>query len=193
VHLATDAELPAVAEVLAAAFAADPVASWVIPDPSRRLTVMREFFELGLAHQWRPDGLVYTTDPRVAAGIWMPPGTLDLSEDQLAQLLPALEAACGPDYPALETLMEVMDAHHPRTPHYYLAFLGTRPAWQGEGYGSALLRPGLARADAEGYPAYTEATSERNRALYERHGFAYLGPLVVPGGPTLHRMWRAPR
>jgi GNAT superfamily N-acetyltransferase len=192
-QLAAPFQLLQVAEVLAAAFEADPVASWVIPNPARRFAVMRDFFHVGLAHMWLPEGLVYTVDPVVAAGIWMPPGTADLTEAQLARLLPALEHALGDDFPTLETLMACMDEHHPRTPHYYLAFLGTRPAWQSQGYGSALLQPGLERADAAGLPAYTEATSERNRALYARHGFAYLGPLVVHGGPTLHRMWREPR
>ena len=52
----------------------------------------------------------------------------------------------------------------------------------------------LQRADADGLPAYHEATSPRNRALYERHGYVNQGELVLPdGGPTLWRMWRDPR
>jgi hypothetical protein len=52
----------------------------------------------------------------------------------------------------------------------------------------------LARADREGVPAYHEATSPRNRALYERHGYVNQGEFVLPdGGPTLWRMWREPR
>ena len=30
-------------------------------------------------------------------------------------------------------------------------------------------------------------------ALYERHGFVFRGLIEVPGGPTLHAMWRDPR
>jgi hypothetical protein len=51
----------------------------------------------------------------------------------------------------------------------------------------------LTRCDDEGMPAYLEATTERNRALYERHGFVALGPLELPGGPTMQAMWREPR
>jgi arginine/ornithine N-succinyltransferase beta subunit len=52
----------------------------------------------------------------------------------------------------------------------------------------------LARADDEGMPAYHEATSPRNRALYERHGYVDQGAFTLPdGGPTLWRMWREPR
>jgi GNAT superfamily N-acetyltransferase len=70
----------------------------------------------------------------------------------------------------------------------------TVPAFQGRGIGSAFLQDMLQRADADGLPAYHEATSPRNRALYERHGYVNQGELVLPdGGPTLWRMWRDPR
>ncbi len=43
-------------------------------------------------------------------------------------------------------------------------------------------------------PAYHEATTLRNRALYERHGYVNQGEIALPdGGPTLWRMWRDPR
>ena len=67
------------------------------------------------------------------------------------------------------------------------------PEAQGRGIGSALMSEVFARADRDGIAAYLEATSSRNRALYERHGFEYRGPIPMPDGPTLHAMWRAPR
>jgi hypothetical protein len=52
----------------------------------------------------------------------------------------------------------------------------------------------LDRADRDGVPAYHEATTPRNRALYERHGYVNQGAFTLPdGGPTLWRMWRDPR
>jgi hypothetical protein len=62
------------------------------------------------------------------------------------------------------------------------------------GFGAALLRPMLERCDADGVPAYLEATSPRNRALYERHGFEVTEELKLPaGGPPIWLMWREPR
>jgi ribosomal protein S18 acetylase RimI-like enzyme len=86
-----------------------------------------------------------------------------------------------------------MDEYHPHEPHYYLPFIGTRPESQGRGLGSAILRPALARADAERMPAYLEATTTRSRDLYERHGFVVIGLLEVPKGPTMFQIWRAPQ
>ena len=54
------------------------------------------------------------------------------------------------------------------------------------------MAPMLERCDHDGIPAYLEATSDRNRALYERHGFRVRGNIPLPGGPALWRMWRDP-
>jgi hypothetical protein len=41
--------------------------------------------------------------------------------------------------------------------------------------------------------AYLDATSERNKRLYERHGFEGGGEYGPDGGPPLWPMWREPR
>lgn len=42
-------------------------------------------------------------------------------------------------------------------------------------------------------PVYLEASTPRNRALYERHGFRDHGePIPLPDGPRLQPMWRTP-
>ena len=55
-----------------------------------------------------------------------------------------------------------------------------------------LRAPILQRCDRNGVPAYLEATSDRNRALYECHGFRAHGAIPLPDGPALWRMWRDP-
>ena len=54
------------------------------------------------------------------------------------------------------------------------------------------MAPVLERADRAGHPAYLEATSARNKALYERHGFHAAAPFAVAGGPPMWPMWRDP-
>jgi ribosomal protein S18 acetylase RimI-like enzyme len=87
-----------------------------------------------------------------------------------------------------------MEGRHPRKPpHWYLAMMGVDPQWQGRGIGSKLMRPALETLDAEGTPAYLEASTPRSRALYERHGFVVTGEFNLPsGGPPLWQMWREP-
>jgi GNAT superfamily N-acetyltransferase len=90
-------------------------------------------------------------------------------------------------------LFAALDDRPPHEAHYYLPIVGTKPEEQGRGIGSALLAPVLERCDREGLPAYLEATSERNKPLYARHGFTVTDEIQVPGGPTLWAMWREPR
>lgn len=108
-------------------------------------------------------------------------------------LLAALERVTEEYHPAALELFERMTQHRPATPHHYLALLATRPDCQGQGLGSALLGPVLARSDREGVPAYTESSNPRNIRLYERHGFGVVDELTLPDGPPLWPMWREPR
>jgi hypothetical protein len=43
-------------------------------------------------------------------------------------------------------------------------------------------------------PGYLEASSMRSRALYERHGYVFMGKtLDLPDGPHMWPMWREPQ
>jgi GNAT superfamily N-acetyltransferase len=86
-----------------------------------------------------------------------------------------------------------MGAYHPEVPHWYLPLIGTDPARQSQGYGSALLRHALAICDAAMLPAYLEATSPRNVPFYQRHGFEALGTIQVADSPPITPMLRRPR
>ena len=72
-----------------------------------------------------------------------------------------------------------VDAAHPHTRHYYLAFLGVLPSAQGLGIGAALLQPVLTRADAEGVPCYLENSNAANLPFYARAGFRVVREVVV--------------
>jgi predicted N-acetyltransferase YhbS len=73
-----------------------------------------------------------------------------------------------------------------------LQVLAVEPQWQGQGIGSALMAPELARCDLEQVPVYLEATSAQSAALHERHGFDVTGEPQLPGGPSRFPMWRGP-
>jgi hypothetical protein len=55
-----------------------------------------------------------------------------------------------------------------------------------------LITPVLARCDREGVRAYLDATSERNKRLYEQHGFEAEEPFAPSSGPPIWPMWRQP-
>lgn len=195
VRRATTADRSRLAGTLAAAFADDPVVTFLLPPTmSRRDDRLRRMFALDAVRSERLGGTWITADGAGAA-VWFPPGRW--------QTTPAEDLRHGASwFQALgrRTLLGArirarMDAHHRQlSEHWYLLYIGTEPARQGQGHGTALLRAVLDECDRTRTPAYLEASSERNRALYARHGFADQESLPLPAGcPRLLPMWREPR
>ena len=61
---------------------------------------------------------------------------------------------------------------HPKTPYYFLWFLGVEPLEQNKGIGSKLLREVIADAVSKGRPIYLETFTLKNIPWYEKFGFA---------------------
>ncbi|MDP9325261.1 MAG: GNAT family N-acetyltransferase [Candidatus Dormibacteraeota bacterium] len=193
VRKAKAGEVHRLAAVLARAFYDDPPTRWVFPADSRRVSQLDRSFALYLRKLWFAQDECYTTDGIAGAAIWESPGKWQTSVFQQLRLAPALLAINGRFFPRLLQTITVLESNHPKELHYYLPFVGVDPELQGRGIGSALLRPILDRCDREGVPAYLEASTPGNRALYERHGFVVTEEFVLgKGSPPLWRMWRKP-
>jgi GNAT superfamily N-acetyltransferase len=181
----------AVAATVAAAFFDDPVTRWLLPEEHRRRQLIQPIFELYVAPYVRV-GETYLTADGNGAAVWLAPGTQLLTAEEEQSFGQALAELVEADVERFAQLAETFERYHPTQPLYYCQFLATVPAVQGRGTGSIFLRDMLERADREGMPAYHEATSPRNRALYERHDYVTQGEFNLPDGPPLWRMWRDP-
>jgi GNAT superfamily N-acetyltransferase len=172
IRKATSPDVPRLAKALASAFQADPVITWVFPEEARRRAVLPAFMEFRLRKLALPHDEIWMTAGGAAAAVWIPPpGTGQMSLSQRLRLLPPLVRFLGLRTPTVLGGLNRMEERHPHNPpHWYLFILGTDPAAQGQGLGSALLSDMLARVDANGMPAYLESSNERNIALYGRHG-----------------------
>jgi ribosomal protein S18 acetylase RimI-like enzyme len=196
-RLAGEADIPALARVMAAAFAEDPVTNWILRDgsPEERAALRERFFAAALASRGIPAGASYFAPEAGAGAVWIPPAMANSTTSPLAMLrmLPHFFAFSGWRLPRLLRLIQAVDANHPREPHHYLLFLGVDPAYHGQGLGSSILAATLARVDAEGMPAYLENSNPKNTRLYERHGFRTTKEVALAkGGPHLWCMWREP-
>jgi ribosomal protein S18 acetylase RimI-like enzyme len=194
VRRASMQDAPVLARTLARAFADDPVSAWFYPRAEDRERRLRKAYErLFLRRIALPHDATFSVDGHAAVAMWLPPGKAHLGVVDQLSLLPAMVATEGRDLPRTLRGMAAFDAVHPHEPHWYLWLMGVGPERQGEGLGSRLLAEGLDRCDAERMPAYLEASTERNRALYLRHGFEDRGELRLPDdGPRLWPMWREP-
>jgi ribosomal protein S18 acetylase RimI-like enzyme len=171
-------------EVLGRAFYDDPLAQYVIPDDARRARLLSSYYGTAVRYCLRY-GEIYTTSDVQGVACWLPPDhalptigrILGLGLDALPlRLLPwdLLRAFNTEDYTS--------SMHQRSAPaqHWYLWVLGVDPLYQRRGVGSRLMRPILARADADGMPCYLETEKEVNLPFYQRHGFKVVREGKIP-------------
>ncbi len=190
VEIALAAHYDRAIQTITLGFLADPVGRWIWPDADIYLETMPEFVAAfgGKAFE---HGSAYVADDGKAAALWLPPGVEPDGEtiDELFEASVAPEIADD-----VASMFEQMDRHHPKArPCWYLPLIATDPAYTGKGLGAAILERALHRCDEEGLMAYLEATSRRNAALYQRHGFEVVGEIQAGASPTLYPMTREAR
>ncbi|MFF3676272.1 GNAT family N-acetyltransferase [Streptomyces sp. NPDC002120] len=198
IRCARPAEARAVAALLARAFADDPVMTWMVPGPAGRERRIAAYFRLAQRQQRPRAGgvrLAATSGGRLlAAALWSGPGRWKASAVQELATLPHYARVFGArGLPRAADVQNALHEAHPDAPHWYLSTLGTDPALQGTGVGTALVREQLAHCDRLGQCAYLESSKASNVPFYERFGFRVTHELPLPdGGPTLWTMWREP-
>ncbi len=191
---ATLADLPTVVDDLSDAFAADVMFDWFMRPDERRAAGRRRFFDELLRVVGRDKMLIDRPAHGGAAAVWLPfeaVGPVPLIDE--IRLAPMILAATGlARVGRLLALQNAIETRHPKQPHAYLWFLGVRRDAQGHGVGSRLLRIACERLDAAGMAAYLETQTERNVALYRRHGFEVTSEFHARrDSPPMWTMWRA--
>lgn len=171
---------------LTSAFCADPVIRWVFPDARTYAQAFPELARLMGGDAFDAATAAVAGD-YAGVALWLSP---DAQPDEEA-LVALFESSVEQDrLEGVLGLLTEMSGHHPTEPVWYLPFVGVNPPRQGLGLGSSLVGAGLARADADGVAAYLEASTPRNRALYERLGFEVVGEIRVEDSPPLWAMLR---
>ncbi|MBL9097436.1 MAG: GNAT family N-acetyltransferase [Alphaproteobacteria bacterium] len=192
---ATAADREQVIECLTAAFATDPVMSWIGRKDAKRDQGRRAMFRFLVGKLGLPGGELWTADDYGAAALWIPPERADMKLPwwEEVRLLPTIMTFTGiGGLSRADAFRKAADKHHPKDkPHFYLMTVGVNPKFQGQGLGSALLEANLAAIDAKGLPSYLESSNEKNVPLYRRHGYQVINEFrPAPDGPPLWGMWR---
>jgi len=190
IRAATASDVTALSHALAAAFEDDPIFGWLLPERSGRYDKLVRFFALEVGDIVLPSGTAWMSPEGSGACLELPPGKWRLPLQTQARQAPHFLSVFGRSLPKALVTITKMERKHLREPHFYVPYIGVAPGAQGAGLGTALLRRTIQRADAERLPAYLEATSEQNAALYARLGFEHLGAFTVLGSPPLWPMRR---
>ncbi|MDA3646669.1 GNAT family N-acetyltransferase [Saccharopolyspora indica] len=191
VRAAEPSELDRIAPAYAAAFADEAVVGWVLPDTTG--VDLAEFFHPSVDSALHEEEVLVAEhlDGAIAGlSIW----SETMSAARLRSAAAEIANATEPALQRTATVLGLIAEHHPEEPHLYLSAMAVVPEFRGSGAGTAMLRHRLAMADADGRPAYLEASTQRSTRLYARHGFRPVGtPIELPGnGPRLQPMWRDP-
>jgi GNAT superfamily N-acetyltransferase len=192
-RLAAKTEAGGAAEILGRAFVHDPVLTAFFSGGSQQAARLAQYFELECRLVVKGYGEIWLDDDRLGAAIWRrPDGYPERLRDSLP-LVPRYIRLFPREFVRASRAMNKLWKVHPKEPHWYLFAVGVVPEATGQGRGSALLAPVLQRCDAEGLPAYLEASTEDNARLYARLGFERRDEVEMLEGVRVRPMWREPR
>lgn len=192
VRSAPVAEVPALAGVLARAFARDPMVVWPMVTDGDLVPRIRTMFE-AVDSVFAPEGWMFAAGDGLGAMILLPPDTEARQEEVEGAVANRIAALCPDGGGRYERMWSWIAASHPRERHWLLDQLAVEPAAHGRGIGGAMLRFAISRAQEDGSPLLLETGVGENVALYERFGFRVTLERDAPGGgPHIWFMRRDP-
>jgi GNAT superfamily N-acetyltransferase len=180
----------AIAQLLARAFQTDSSSAYMFPDAVLRAKRLPGMFSV-LLKEDRARGIVLGTPGLEAVTLWRTPGHAHDSLIDFARSAPAFVRGLGRATLRGAEVAWSIARRLPKEPVWYLRFAACDPMHQGKGFGGAVIRAGLERADTERIGVYLETATEGNLALYRKLGFAVTSSWTIPGGPTFWGMLRA--
>ncbi|WP_156150370.1 N-acetyltransferase [Gordonia sihwensis] len=197
VTAATASDIGEAAQVLAVAFADDPIMTVLWPDFHRRRAALPGYFAASMRHHHLAGGgmlLARDDDGRIGAvADWDPPGRYSQSLPDTVRAAPALLRALRARVPAGVALRRTLEAAAPDGAFWYLAHLGSLPEVRGRRFAHALLRQQLVVIDEAGVDAYLVCTRAENISYYQRVGFEVTNRIPLSSsGPTVFGMLRHP-
>jgi len=179
----TETQIFEAARTLARAFQNDPFEKYVFPDDEERSqrspAHFSPFVRLGYLY-----GEVLTTVGLTGVSVWMPPGSEPTADQTLQAGFRQLPGLIGDEaFTRFDSVLDYLSSARDKCIpplYWYLVLVGVCPELQGRGYGHALLRPIMARADAEGVPICLDTAQPRVKPFYERLGFRPVFETVDP-------------
>jgi ribosomal protein S18 acetylase RimI-like enzyme len=194
---------PVLAAVEARAFHDELPFCALFPDERTRAQRLLAWFRCALPGAMASGFIVETTTASRGLILWSPPDRPISVRSQL-QAVPGL-------LPQIWTLLRAVDHADLRRatswgrrierrrhelmgrPHWSLDILAVDPHHQRLGYGAALVRHGLRRADADRLPTYVETNQLHNVGFYRTFGFAVVEHVAADYPPMNMPTWRMVR
>jgi len=189
-----NADIEALADVMAKGFADDPVMNWALGSAKPQ----KLMFSLLARYIYLPRGggvLLHEDGENKAACLWLHPGqSKNFAFFPTLRLTASVVRHSGPS--AIRRTLDLdarLDAKHPPFAHVYLFAIAVDPRFQGQGLGKRVMAPMLRYCDEHGLPAYLENSKAQNLGFYRGRGFEVIEDSDVDGnGLPMWLMLRPP-
>lgn len=173
------------ANTLVHSFWNDAYVRFLAADEAEREKIMPHFFEFALRYGILY-GRAYAVSPNFeGAAIWLPSQYAKMTPELMDKAgAEELYSQVGEDFVArvrpVDEFVQAKHEQHISIPHWYLAFIGIDPDFQGKGFAGKLIKPMLEEFAKSGLPCYLETNTKKNVAIYEHYGFRVLEEFKVP-------------
>jgi ribosomal protein S18 acetylase RimI-like enzyme len=195
----TESDLERCVNVLTQAFKDDVLSQFFFPEEKDRIRYLPEFFRYRVKYGSK-FGQVYASSPNLeGVAIWRYPDSTNKS--RLRDLKSGgfgLYLAVGREriqkMNKLDDFTKQQCEKFVETPYIHLGPIGVHPDYQGQGFGSRLIRPMLEHLDASETYCYLETQNPANVELYKHYGFEVVSETTLPGTDIPHwDLMRTPR
>ncbi len=175
-------------EALKNSFNETSLMKYYLPNDVNREKAVRRFLSIGV-HTGIKYGEVYATSSNYeGVAIWMSSDNLPITTWKMfssVSLMAVLGFIRNGGLKMMKVGEYIEKAHKRLAPpmHWYLVTIGVDPKFQGKGYAGKLIRPMLAKIDAQHLPCYLETSEEKNTTIYECFGFRVIERASIPQTP----------
>ncbi len=182
--------IPVIANLLARAFADDPIMMWTFKRPDILEAVLRVLIK----DIYLPNGHVRLGETQESAALWMP-SHIKPKPNHLTSLRYMFAILSRGAVQPIER-GEIVSSHLRRfrpkeIPYTYLFLIGVNPDQKGKGLGGKILLDGIERAEKENTALYLETSKVDLIPFYEKFGFHVCEEVeLAPNAPKIWTMLR---
>jgi ribosomal protein S18 acetylase RimI-like enzyme len=126
------------------------------------------------------NGILEITEDRKAVALWRKNDAKKMSLPLLKESLLFFFYFGLTGMNRIREMEKIVQKHYPKEKSFlYLWFIGTLPSTQGQGYGSALLKPILEDSETKRIDVYLETSTSKNVNYYLNRGFEVYNKVIL--------------
>ena len=170
--IAKNSDKNKVVEILTNSFIENKSIDYIIPNDSSRVSRIRELMTYSF-DMCMISGKVCLADDETGCALISFPERKKMSPSVVFLELKLILFSIGVKNISRALKREkIISSHYPKSPIYYLWFIGVHPEFQNKGVGQKLLEEIVADASSMNRPVFLETSTLKNIPWYQKFGFS---------------------